>query len=69
MTSDSLHASEPTKLNDRRVSTSLMAQHHQRHYLHHKRAATVDPETNEEKLRIVVLGATKVGKSTGLSSS
>ena len=52
------------KLNDRRVSTSA-----QRHYLHTKRAATVDPETNEEKLRIVVLGATKVGKSFGLRSA
>lgn len=37
--------------------------HHQRHHLHSKRAATLDPETNEEKLRIVILGATKVGKS------
>ena len=36
--------------------------HHQRHHLHNKRAATLDPETNEEKLRIVILGATKVGK-------
>ena len=36
--------------------------HHQRHHLHSKRAATLDPETNEEKLRIVVLGATKVGE-------
>jgi hypothetical protein len=35
--------------------------HHHRHHLHTKRAATLDPETNEEKLRIVVLGATKVG--------
>lgn len=37
--------------------------HHQRHHLHSKRAATLDPDTNEEKLRIVVLGATKVGKT------
>ena len=36
--------------------------HHQRHHLHTKRAATIDPETNEEKLRIVVLGATRVGE-------
>jgi hypothetical protein len=36
--------------------------HHQRHHLHTKRAATIDPETNEQKLRIVVLGATKVGE-------
>lgn len=36
--------------------------HHQRHHLHSKRAATLDPDTNEEKLRIVVLGATKVGR-------
>ncbi len=35
--------------------------HHQRHHIHTKRAVTLDPETNEEKLRIVVLGATKVG--------
>ena len=35
--------------------------HHQRHHLHTKRAATIDPDTNEEKLRIVVLGTTKVG--------
>jgi hypothetical protein len=35
--------------------------HHQRHHLHTKRAATIDTETNEEKLRIVILGATKVG--------
>jgi hypothetical protein len=34
---------------------------HQRHHLHTKRAATLDPDTNEEKLRIVILGATKVG--------
>ncbi|CAF0769454.1 unnamed protein product [Adineta ricciae] len=37
--------------------------HHQRHHLHSKRSITIDPETNEEKLRIVVLGATKVGKT------
>jgi hypothetical protein len=35
--------------------------HYQRHHLHKKRAATIDPEPNEEKLRIVVLGATIVG--------
>jgi hypothetical protein len=35
--------------------------HHQRHHLHTKRAATIDPDPSEEKLRIVVLGATKVG--------
>jgi hypothetical protein len=35
--------------------------HHQRHHLHTKRAITLDPESNEEKLRIVILGATKVG--------
>jgi hypothetical protein len=36
--------------------------HHQRHHLHTRRAVTLDPETNEEKLRIVLLGATNVGK-------
>lgn len=33
----------------------------QRQNLHTKRAATIDAETHKEKLRIVVLGATKVG--------
>ncbi|UJR22343.1 hypothetical protein I4U23_025405 [Adineta vaga] len=37
--------------------------HHQRHHLHSKRSVTIDPETNQEKLRIVILGATKVGKT------
>jgi hypothetical protein len=34
---------------------------HRRHKLHSHRAATIDHESHEEKLRIVVLGATKVG--------
>jgi len=34
---------------------------HPRHSLYPKRAATIDHGDHEEKLRIVVLGATKVG--------
>ncbi|CAF1120042.1 unnamed protein product [Didymodactylos carnosus] len=34
-----------------------------RNISHAKRSQTIDPESNEEKLRIVVLGATKVGKT------
>jgi hypothetical protein len=49
--------SESTPSTTRRYRTG----HHQRHHLHTKRAATLDPENNEEKLRIVILGATKVG--------
>ncbi|CAF3295705.1 unnamed protein product [Rotaria socialis] len=52
-----------------RVSTNSTARrnyatgHNQRHNLHSKRAATIDHDNQEEKLRIVVLGATKVGKT------
>ena len=69
MTSDLSDALGSFKLNDERVrlpsSTgggrrSLTSGH--RHGLHAKRAATIDPESSEEKLRIVVLGATKVGR-------
>lgn len=54
--------------NDRaRVSTSTpnrrsyTSGQNQRHNLHSKRAVTIDHDNHEEKLRIVVLGATKVG--------
>lgn len=70
MTSDLSDALGSFKLNDERIrlpsSTggsgrrALTSGH--RHGLHAKRAATIDPESSEEKLRIVVLGATKVGR-------
>lgn len=40
------------------------AGHQRRQHLHSKRSATIDPETIDERLRIVVLGATKVGESS-----
>ena len=63
MTSDFSHPVRSSKVALDRVRRSCETAHHQRHHLHSKRAATVDSETNEEKLRIVVLGATKVGQS------
>jgi hypothetical protein len=69
MTSNLSNDITSLKLNDDQVHlpTSSTARrhygtgHHHRHHLHTKRAVTLDPETHEEKLRIVVLGATKVG--------
>ncbi|CAF1135555.1 unnamed protein product [Adineta steineri] len=71
MTSDFPNEMSPSKLDTGQVRLSTPStnrrfyktSHHQRHNLHTRRAATIDPETNEEKLRIVVLGATKVGKT------
>ncbi|CAF1205671.1 unnamed protein product [Rotaria sordida] len=59
------------KLNDdrARLSTNSTSRrnyasgHNQRHSLHSRRAATIDHDNRDEKLRIVVLGATKVGKT------
>jgi hypothetical protein len=69
MTSDLSDDIGSLRLNDDRVrlpsnSTSrrnYATGQNQRHKLHSKRAATIDAESNDEKLRIVVLGATKVG--------
>lgn len=48
-----------------RVSTTNNRYHevdnNQRSHLQTKRAATLDPETNKDRFRIVVLGATRVG--------
>jgi hypothetical protein len=68
MTSDLSNEIASLKLDGESTSSTTTRQfyrtsHHQRHHLHTKRAATLDPETNEEKLRIVVLGATKVGEN------
>ncbi|CAF0732984.1 unnamed protein product [Adineta ricciae] len=50
--------------NRRRTSTNPTSRRHQhRPNSQPKRAATIDHEGPEEKLRIVVLGATKVGKT------
>lgn len=67
MTSNLSEKINRLKLEDEDESSSTTPRyyrtsHHQRHHLHSKRAATLDPESNEEKLRIVILGATKVGK-------
>ena len=64
MTSDLSDALGSFKLNDERVRLpsnsgsrrSYSSGQGHRHGLHAKRAATIDPESSEEKLRIVVLG-------------
>jgi hypothetical protein len=65
MTSDLPNEIPSLKLDDESTSSTTRRYyrtgHHQRHHLHTKRAVTLDPERNEEKLRIVILGATKVG--------
>jgi hypothetical protein len=69
MTSDLSNEFGGLQLNDDRVristNTNSRRNHgsgqHPRRSLHPKRAATIDHESHEEKLRIVVLGATKVG--------
>lgn len=72
MTSDLSDQLGSLKLSDDRVrltttthSPSRRTPHsgsNQRPHLHAKRAATIDHESHEEKLRIVILGATKVGQ-------
>ena len=68
MTSDLSNKLNLLKLNDRgRMSTNSTSRrsypiHQNQHRsLHSKRAVTVDHNSHEEKIRIVVLGATKVG--------
>jgi hypothetical protein len=69
MTSDLSDELGSLKLREdrRRTSTSSTSRRNygsgqnKRHSLIPKRAATIDHESHEEKLRIVVLGATKVG--------
>ena len=70
MTSDLSDELGSLKLNNDRVRVSNNSNSRRnygsgqkpRHSLHPKRAATIDQEGHEEKLRIVVLGATKVGQ-------
>jgi hypothetical protein len=65
MTTDLSNEIAALKVDDESTSSTTRRYygtgHHQRHHLHTKRAVTLDPETHEEKLRIVILGATKVG--------
>ena len=69
MTSDLSNEITSLKLDgDSTTRRFYRTSNHQRHHLHTKRSATLDPETNEEKLRIVVLGATKVGESSRRNS-
>jgi hypothetical protein len=72
MTSDLSEEFGSLKLNNNQVQISNGRRPHgsgqnQRPKLRSSRAATIDHGTQEEKLRIVVLGATKVGSYTRIT--
>ncbi|CAF0893226.1 unnamed protein product [Rotaria sordida] len=60
MTSTCSNTVSSVKVNDNSNRHCHEIDHHR---VHTKRAVTLDVETHKEKLRIVVLGATKVGKT------
>ncbi|CAF2578343.1 unnamed protein product [Rotaria sp. Silwood2] len=60
MTSTCSNTISSVKVDD---DTTHGSKNRQRHHVQTKRAVTLDAETHKETLRIVVLGATKVGKT------
>ncbi|CAF3974767.1 unnamed protein product, partial [Rotaria sp. Silwood1] len=62
MTSTFSNTISSVKVDDNNDSNHIST-NRQRHHVQAKRAVTLDVETHKEKFRIVVLGATKVGKT------
>jgi hypothetical protein len=56
-----LHNDRRRKSSNSSARRNYGSSQNKRHSLHSKRSATIDHGNHEEKLRIVVLGATKVG--------